>query len=190
MRLVPQEGTTRAGLAYVLRSPEVDEAEEVLDFLRQQARESYRFLMNGPEHFERMTADDEALILRRFLEHPRSFLMVVGVGGRMAGLLGITAEPYPCASHVGVLGMGLLREHHGQGLGKAMLEAALQAAAAAGLWNVQLKVRTFNEPAIRLYESAGFERVGTLRRAAFIDGEWCDEHLYQRLAPPVSQHHA
>lgn len=185
MRIAAVSGTTRAGASYLLRSPEPDEAEVMLDFLRQQARESYRNLVWGPEHFERMTADEEARILAGFLEHPTNFLLAAYVDGRLAGNLGLNADPFPCASHSGQLGMGLLEEFHGQGLGKALLALALEEAERAGLWNVRLRVRTFNEPAIRLYESQGFERVGTLRAIAHIDGAYCDEYLYQRVARPV-----
>lgn len=183
MRIAPQSGTTRTGRPYLLRSPEPDEAEHVLDFLRQQARESYRNLLRGPEHFERMTADDEARFLTGVIAHPVNFMLSAVVDGRLAGNLGITVEPYPCAQHVGQLGVGLLQEFHGEGLGTAMLRHGLATAEQVGIWNVQLRVRTFNAPAIRLYEAAGFERAGTLRQTALIDGEWLDEYLYQWLAP-------
>ncbi len=50
-----------------------------------------------------------------------------------------------------------------------------------GVWNLSLRVRTFNTPAIALYEHAGFFRVGTMQAAALIEGLPEDEHIYQRL---------
>ena len=46
---------------------------------------------------------------------------------------------------------------------------------------LELTVRTFNPSTIALYEKCGFEKVGLLKNAAFIDGEFMDELIYQRL---------
>lgn len=45
------------------------------------------------------------------------------------------------------------------------------------LERVYLQVITTNEPAIRVYEKAGFQREGCLRRAAHIDGRYVDLYV-------------
>ena len=44
-------------------------------------------------------------------------------------------------------------------------------------------MRTFNAAAIALYEEVGMRRVGTLTDAAFIEGEYFNEHLYEIVFP-------
>lgn len=56
------------------------------------------------------------------------------------------------------LGIALEQAHHGKGYGRAMLEAAIQAAWAAGFPAVSLTVHPEN-PAIALYTKCGFEYV-------------------------------
>ena len=59
--------------------------------------------------------------------------------------------------------------HRRQGLGRRILEALLDQARAAGCRWATLEVRASNYPAIRLYESAGFQRLG--RRKGYYNGE-------------------
>ena len=46
-----------------------------------------------------------------------------------------------------------------QGIGRQLLEAALEGAAARGAWVMLLEVAADNAPAVALYEAAGFARV-------------------------------
>ncbi|WP_054413141.1 GNAT family N-acetyltransferase [Hymenobacter sp. DG25A] len=61
-----------------------------------------------------------------------------------------------------VAAMGLVREFRHQGLGKIMLQTALEEARARGDQSMLLEVFTVNEPAIRLYERLGFVRIREL----------------------------
>ena len=49
------------------------------------------------------------------------------------------------------------------------------------LHRIQLSVRTINDAGIRLYEKVGFERIGTLKEVAFIEGQFYDEFSYQLI---------
>jgi ribosomal protein S18 acetylase RimI-like enzyme len=59
-------------------------------------------------------------------------------------------------------GMGVVASHRRRGIGEATLVAALDAARAAGIERVTLEVLEQNEPARRLYERLGFERIRDL----------------------------
>jgi mycothiol synthase len=60
--------------------------------------------------------------------------------------------------------LAVLPDHRGLGLGRALLRVALCGFRAAGLSHVQLEVCARNEPAVRLYQSAGFVIRKTLYR--------------------------
>jgi ribosomal protein S18 acetylase RimI-like enzyme len=60
--------------------------------------------------------------------------------------------------------LGVLDDCRGRGFGKALLAAAMQGFSDAGLSAVQLEVSARNGPAVRLYQSAGFEVFKTLYR--------------------------
>ena len=76
--------------------------------------------------------------------------------------------------HCGELGMGLLPEYRGRGLGRLLVEDVLRRSWAFGLTRVELEVYASNLAAIRLYERTGFRREGLKRRARFLDGTWDD----------------
>ncbi|HTQ80279.1 MAG TPA: GNAT family N-acetyltransferase [Thermoanaerobaculia bacterium] len=79
--------------------------------------------------------------------------------------------------HCGRLGMGLLPDYRGQGLGRQLALAALAAARDAGMTRIELEVFASNVHAIALYESLGFVREGVRHRARFIDGRYDDNVL-------------
>lgn len=77
-------------------------------------------------------------------------------------------------AHAGHLGMGLVKEHRGQGHGRQLMEAALAAAKALGLERVELEVFASNAPALALYRSLGFREEGRKLKARKIDGAYED----------------
>ena len=76
--------------------------------------------------------------------------------------------------HCGVLGMGLLPEYRGRGLGRPLMTRSLDAARAFGLARVELTVRVDNQRALELYRKLGFEVEGRNRRAMLVDGRFED----------------
>lgn len=77
-------------------------------------------------------------------------------------------------SHVGKLGMGVLAEYRGHGIGKRLLEACLSAAKELKLERVELEVFSDNMKAIRLYEAFGFEKEGLKKQGRRLDGAYQD----------------
>jgi GNAT superfamily N-acetyltransferase len=62
--------------------------------------------------------------------------------------------------------MAVTRRCQGQGIGRKVLLAAVETARSAGARRLWLETNRVLAPAIRLYESAGFEHVPAERRAA------------------------
>jgi diamine N-acetyltransferase len=52
-----------------------------------------------------------------------------------------------------------------------------------GLQNIMLRVYEYNEPAIRVYEKAGFREFGRRHQAQFMDGRFWDVILMECIAP-------
>jgi ribosomal protein S18 acetylase RimI-like enzyme len=61
-----------------------------------------------------------------------------------------------------IAGIGVSPAHRGKGVGEALMLGVLDVARSRGLREVWLEVLFPNEPAIRLYEKLGFERVRVL----------------------------
>ena len=72
------------------------------------------------------------------------------------------------------LGMGLLPEVRGRGVGRRLAEAAIAAAKEQGAERIELEVFASNTRAIALYEKLGFVLEGVKRRARKLDDEYDD----------------
>ena len=75
-------------------------------------------------------------------------------------------------AHCGTLGIGLLPEFRGRGIGRQLMQTAIGAAWQCGITRIELTVREHNANAIALYKSLGFEIEGLQRNAVRIDGQY------------------
>jgi L-amino acid N-acyltransferase YncA len=75
--------------------------------------------------------------------------------------------------------------HHGQGVGRLVLDAFIEAAERAGYWTIQSSIFPENAASLRLHERAGFRVVGRRERIARSQlgphaGTWRDTILLER----------
>ncbi|MEW6243202.1 MAG: GNAT family N-acetyltransferase [Bacillota bacterium] len=73
------------------------------------------------------------------------------------------------ATDAQILSIAVKRGHRGRGLGRMLLQCALDSLKTRGVKNVKLEVRPDNEAAVRLYTQMGFVESGRTRDAA---GPW------------------
>jgi ribosomal protein S18 acetylase RimI-like enzyme len=105
---------------------------------------------------------------------------VAVIEGRVVGWCDITSLHRPVFSHSGSLGVGVLASFRGQGIGEALMRAAIEKARHRGLTRIELTVREHNKPAIALYEKLGFTVEGLHRNAVRIDDEY-ENHISMAL---------
>ncbi len=104
-------------------------------------------------------------------------MMVALAGDKVIGWCDIRREVFPSRAHRGTLGLGVLPEWRGRGVGRRLLEATLAKARRAGFKRIELDVHADNQRAIALYEKAGFVREGVVRDASLIDSVFRDAIL-------------
>jgi ribosomal protein S18 acetylase RimI-like enzyme len=83
--------------------------------------------------------------------------------------------------HSAVLGMGVVADFRGRGVGSQLLAATLARADARGLRRAELVVRADNAAAIALYHRFGFVEEGRCRQYLHCDGVDHDALLMARL---------
>lgn len=121
--------------------------------------------------------------IRDRVENPRPNMhaLVAVVDGRVVGSLGLELGQGRQA-HTAHLGMMVHDSYQGQGVGTALMEAAIRLAEGwLAITRLELIVYTDNEPALALYRKFGFEIEGTLRDFAFRDGRYVDAYLMARV---------
>jgi putative acetyltransferase len=121
---------------------------------------------------------------KRLAEQPEHlYALVASVSGEIVGTLGLSIDhASPRRRHAGQVGLAVHDRWHRRRIGLALLDAAIDLADNwLNLLRLELTVYTDNAPAVRLYERAGFEIEGTLRRYAFRNGELIDAYSMARL---------
>ncbi len=76
------------------------------------------------------------------------------------------------------------RDHHGQGVGKALLTELLSTATAHGFHACMARIVGGHEASIALHAACGFEVVGTEKEVGRKFGKWLDVVLMERLLTP------
>lgn len=85
------------------------------------------------------------------------------IDGQIAGFYRSTRYPGR-VRHVALLGTLAVDPHrHGQGIGRAMMEDAIERLRAEGVRRIELYAESDNAQALRLYRKLGFVHEGTLR---------------------------
>jgi putative acetyltransferase len=103
---------------------------------------------------------DERRYLKAVHRHPDAAVFVADDEGEVVGRLSLSRDPHPASRHVADVGLMVAESHRGQGIGRLLLEAAVEWSLKSGIGKLELHVFPWNEPALRLYESFGFEREG------------------------------
>ena len=93
---------------------------------------------------------------------------------KLIGWCDISSLQRPIYEHCGELGIGVLKPFRGQGIGEALIRAALEKAKARGLTRIELTVFEPNKAAMHLYTKLGFVVEGTKKKAGLIDGQYFD----------------
>lgn len=107
---------------------------------------------------------DERRYLRTVQRHPDAAVLIAEDDGRIVGRISVSRDPHPASRHVADLGLMVAETHRRQGIGTELLRETVSWARRAGIRKLELHVFPWNEPALRLYETFGFEREGYRRR--------------------------
>jgi ribosomal protein S18 acetylase RimI-like enzyme len=113
-------------------------------------------------------------------------VLVADAGEAIVGYIHI-GRRFRVPSHRHVLtvhGLAVDPARRGEGIGRALVDAAAREAAARGARRLTLRVLGPNAPARALYERAGFVVEGVLREEFHLDGRYVDDVLMARDLTP------
>lgn len=182
MRIEPREFTLPDGKILTVRSVEGKDAEAHIQFKHTTFDETY-FMARYPEECaydiervrESLTACEAS---------PVNFeIGVYDDRGEQVGDIGVTQiRPHLKYRHRAVMGISLLKEYWGCGLGSFLMQIAVEQTAANGFEQLELGVFEDNARAIALYEKFGFAKYGVSPRAFKLkDGTYRDEIIMVRM---------
>ena len=147
------------GKEALLRNGDKADGKEVFEVFNLTHAET-DYLLSYPDE-NSYEPEQEAQFLSDKTNSPNEIEIVAIVDGKIAGTAGIEAvgKKYKL-KHRAELGISILKEYWGLGLGKALMNACIQCAQEAGYVQLELNVVADNERALVLYKSLGFKEWG------------------------------
>src|SRR5437016_347981 len=151
---------------FIVRPAHPDDAEQLTRLAEEVSGEPEGWLISTDGEWR--TVGDERRYLKAVRRYPHAAVYVAerSSDGAIIGRLSLARDTHPASAHVADLGLMVASDARRQGVGKALLEAAVEWARMSGVRKLELHVFPWNEPAIRLYERFGFDREG-LRRGHY-----------------------
>lgn len=180
MKIEPRTFTLPSGEVLTVRSLCADDAEALSAFRYATFSETH-FLARYPEEYEQnLDAMREGLAYSA--ESARSFEVGAFAGEKLAGEFGVGQMPHIKCCHRAGMGISVLKEYWGCGLGSYLMQLAVDQTRANGFEQLELGVYSDNVRAIHLYEKFGFERYGVQPRAFKLkDGTYRDEVIMVKM---------
>jgi L-phenylalanine/L-methionine N-acetyltransferase len=146
-------------VSFTVRSASPSDAEQLTRLAEAVSAEPGGWLISTGGEWR--SPGDERRYLRALRRYPHAAVFVAERDdGRLVGRLSVARDPHPASAHVADLGLMVAMGARRQGVGSALLGAAVQWARGAGVRKLELHVFPWNEAAIALYETFGFEREG------------------------------
>jgi RimJ/RimL family protein N-acetyltransferase len=163
-------------IAFVVREADPSDAEQLTRLAEAVSGEPEAWLISA--NGEWRSVGDERRYLKALRRYPNAAVFVAERSDRvLIGRLSLARDTHPASAHVADLGLMVAKDARRAGVGRALLEAAVDWARASGVRKLELHVFPWNEPAIRLYERFGFEREGLRKRHYRRAGEDVDAIL-------------
>jgi putative acetyltransferase len=157
-----------------IREAEPTDAAGLVALAREVSREPEGWLLSSEEW---RSPAAERRYLRAVRRSPHAAVFVAEVPEGLVGRLSVARDPHPASFHVADLGLMVAASHRRRGIGRALLQRAVDWARGNAVAKLELHVFPDNEPALALYESFGFVREGYRRNHYRRDGEYVDAVL-------------
>ena len=159
------------GQTVMLREAIVGDAPELVIYLQKIGAES-DFLTFGPGELSVSVSDEES-ILEESRTAKNKIMLLALVGSKVIGGLHFTGGARTRIQHTGEFGVSVLKNYWDQGIGTAMVQELIQwAKNSSEIRKLNLRVRSDNDRAVRVYEKLGFIQEGLITREFFIAGQF------------------
>ena len=167
-----------------IRQASPGDATALVELAREVGAEPERWLISTSDW---RGAGEERRYLRSLRRSRDAAVFVAEAPAGIVGRLSVGRDPHPASSHVADLGLMVAISHRRRGIGRALLETAVEWARGAGVSKLELHVFPHNEPALELYEHFGFRREGYRESHYRRDSELVDAVLMAYDVTPTLQ---
>lgn len=168
-------------LAITLREATPADAKELLAVMNILDKETPFLLVN--QQSLKLDTEPMAEQIDFIYEQDNQLILLAFNHDDLIGVATVMGELDSPLKHIGEIGISILKEYWGYGLGTVMLEEIIVWAKEAGvIKRLEIKVQERNTRALKLYEKVDFETEGIIRRGFLSeDNEYLDIVLMSYL---------
>ncbi len=152
----------------IIRKIQLEDTQGFWSALSSVAKEKKYILTVEPPPFESTRAFVQDNVEKNHAQY------IAIIDNTVVGWADIIPFEHSTMAHVGGLGMGVIADHRGQGIGSKLLASVIQHAYDSGLKRLELEVFSDNLTAIGLYKKHSFVEEGVKRFARVINGQYQD----------------
>ncbi len=161
------------GNTLIIREAKKADAKKLLEYINVISNES-DFLTFGKGEFQ-MTTEQEEKFLEEVSRFNNALYIIAEIQGKIVGSLSFIGGSRPRIEHAGEMGVSVLKECWGNGIGTELTKYLIKWGEHSGIIRkINLRVRTDNLPAIHIYKKLGFVKEGTIQREIRINDEFYD----------------
>lgn len=166
---------------FSIREAVPTDADQLLSVMSKIGSETPYLVMD--ERGMAMSTAELAENLATLYESPNNVLLVALAGEAIIGTASVSASSKKRMEHIGEIGISILKQYWGYGLGSILMEELIRWAHESHvIRRLELKVQDRNQRAIHVYKKLGFETEAIMPRGAKTDqGEFLDVHLMRLL---------
>lgn len=150
------------GKSLVIRNASEEDAEALVELMKKLDSET-TFLLREPDEFT-LTVEQEKNFIEAKLQSEVELFLLAEVDGKMIGTCAINGSTRKRLRHTANLGIALTEKYCGKGIGRKLMETAIDWAKENGMTRITLQVDTSNYRAINLYTKLGFQVEGTFMK--------------------------
>jgi RimJ/RimL family protein N-acetyltransferase len=160
-----REYTLKNGKSVVIRQPTLDDESAYIDYISLIFQDDQFFLTTHEESQAFRTPEKVRERITKSQDPSQGILLMAWDGNKAISMADLTRGIKKRNGHVGSLGISILPEYRGLGLGTAIIEHLIEwAQKDALLEKLTLSVYTDNLPAIKLYQKLDFQEEGRQKR--------------------------
>ena len=181
MRFGEKEIELKDGTTCILRSPNEQDAEKMIEYLKMTSEET-DFLTRYPEEIN-ITIDKEIEILKDNLNSNTDMMIAAFIKNELVGNVGISCvRNHIKLKHRAIFGISIKEKYWNNGIGNTLLREVIEQARIMGYEQIELGVFSDNEKAKELYKKYGFEIWGNMKNAYKLkDGTYHDDIMMGRM---------
>lgn len=181
MIATPKVVTLKNGLTVTFRTPDLSDAQALLDYMKTVSGES-DYLGRYPEEWASVTLESEESWVRSRRESDDNFVLACFMDDLPIGLCEVMFHRDIKVAHRGNIAISIRRDYWGLGIGSILFTELLRAAHDHHAEILDLEMFEENKRALHLYEKFGFKVVAVRPRSFRLkDGSYHNELMMQKI---------